>query len=57
MLASLFGRSGMVRLLRERGANTMARNRWGFSAGLLGLLPRIVAKLRHPFRPGPLVTH
>ena len=39
-----------------RGAcccRTITRNRWGFSASLLGLLFQIISKIRHPFQPTP----
>ncbi len=53
MFASLFGRTEMIRLLEQRGADVKARNRLGMSAGLLGLLSRVVSRIRHPFRSTP----
>jgi hypothetical protein len=38
----MFGRTQIVALLKERGANTRARNRFGMSAGLLGFLSRLL---------------
>ena len=52
MLASLFGRTEMVAFLTQRGANRQARTRWGFSAGLFGMLSKIVTKFRHPCPAG-----
>lgn len=48
MLASLFGRTEMVEFLTQRGADRHARMRWGFSAGLFGLLSKVVSKFKNP---------
>jgi ankyrin repeat protein len=48
MLASLFGRASIVRLLQERGANATARNRWGISAAWLSRVFRLLFRIRHP---------
>jgi ankyrin repeat protein len=49
MLASLFGRTEMMRFLEKRGANSAARTRWGFTANFFAGLFDLVNRMRQIF--------